>query len=1765
MNLKFFLLLTLIITLIKSAPDTITITDTVQNYQFSDKTSLILKIQYEGTKKYVHITVKSNSATIYPYIIYCPDKELCDRENAEQLADKLKDQQDLYIKVSSLNNKKTGYLNITSDGASFSGELKYDGAEAIMLKNDDSYNFVSYKKDEKDIFEIINENEEGNNKVYMTISLNSPYSPKITCDGISLSDKFEGFSQGLISTFEKKSRENYKCTVTNTRDGDNFMTFSSRRHYTDYKKAYRVIPNSKSMEGYLKNDDKEECFLVDPEKITDEKSNFAAGIIVFKGSVVLSLKNQYGGVVEEHDVVYNGEYKIEYERGKLLTYLCVNNNDTYHEVIYSLQIIDLFNPIKRSDIYAPQMHGILYRRFTPAKKVVYYYHTKRSSIDNDYTNFYMRIIRGSPEMYILLCEQFPYCEYKIENIAQEKNIQKVKNINNMFHANRLSNTEPGPLSNKQWIFIVACRSSISCIYETLFFDDNDYIILKPYDRFTQFSMSNEFDRYKFEINELDVQKLVVSLNIHSGDAYFHHYKPIEKANVKYLMNKQEIIYESDNVDGLAGEFTYSIRATKNAFYSIEYQKFYKNNNTVILYQGLPYLTTIYISEKANNPNGKDFYLHHFGRYRRQSCYQANFYALNCKVSITRETYNGQKKEILTNGYLGYDTITNNSVSKDPDQSLSIFKYNIKLNEMDNVRPNETEPCMIQISSIQNDYRKGSSFSRDRELLIGENVLYNVLIDKNLKGIRYIFPYTAPEGNILIKFTKENKIPIEINIRYDDKVSPKSKIIVDSENLILSKSEFSNSCPSDDLCRIILDISPKNPSDLDKNDIKFTFVIKTNYNFPNYIKKGLMKLDTIPGNNKKLYYYTDVGYEEEGEISINIERGTPAIYARLYNKNGITEKNPNWMGKIHFPNKDDKDLLISDPYSNKIYYFEKDTLICTNGCFLLITIENTASTLLDEENLLYDISLMARVNNGLNGKNDITEVLLNKYVVGKIFEKNYTSDSLYQYYSFKLTKNTKKILIEFRNSLCNIFVKRGSVMINERDYNYQFSPKGEHNIFEINSDEEFKKDEYFTLAIGTSSAENLLLSLYVFRIRIPEKYDIIPVESDQNILCNYKNVNEFCYFNIYTLSSDKLKNMYVHTFQDNLTNKLNIYMKYVDKNIIDENREDELRTELPNRINSLKKTEDQLNSDYLYTPLSKNKDQYLIIAVNSNNIGIITLLTSFVTLTTQMNMDPSAYQLFYLPSGENINLFFPSLYPFVVHFVSIQGSGKISLNKTNETFELKGNNDILGVLLNFNNKAISVSCKEEFGFYIFFEYRGYDNFDEIEYGTGGEMYYDSITFPLTYYCKIPEKEEDVDIIINMKKYYLIEENNDIQVDDHSFKVKGTVLPYSTILKKKKEYSIQFPWKNAVNGIYDPSLKIIKFHFTKEQLKQETSKDKYIYISIEKSDDNDISEYKTIFTEYSVFPSETYEFVSPYNQYNFGSLKNIDKPKIVYKLKKNLQDDNYMKIEFSANNNNIKFQVAINYTNPDKYDPIKNNPEQKINGKQYLQIKFEEKYNYLYLIVYSIEKPGENEFTFRYVTSNDINKISYYDIYKKEKSIKTEMKNKKLNVYLKKLIKKVGGSELNVNVPVTYYLKAIPSKDTKKVKLETITISNVNSTKSYKIISKGDKDVATFEIKDYPKDQKYDLIVTAITREDSEILYYDMIPNAFDYGVSKLNIIILILVIIIIVVVAFLAIKVYLVSKEKEDYKKQIDQLSFGVGTMADNPSINPSDNVNYNKL
>ena len=54
-----------------------------------------------------------------------------------------------------------------------------------------------------------------------------------------------------------------------------------------------------------------------------------------------------------------------------------------------------------------------------------------------------------------------------------------------------------------------------------------------------------------------------------------------------------------------------------------------------------------------------------------------------------------------------------------------------------------------------------------------------------------------------------------------------------------------------------------------------------------------------------------------------------------------------MSKINLPKANDDDLLIVDDCSHKVLYFEDDTKNCSIiGCFLLITIENTVTRLIE---------------------------------------------------------------------------------------------------------------------------------------------------------------------------------------------------------------------------------------------------------------------------------------------------------------------------------------------------------------------------------------------------------------------------------------------------------------------------------------------------------------------------------------------------------------------------------------------------------------------------------------------------------------------------------------------------------------------------------------------------------------------------------------------------------------------------------------------------
>ena len=1728
----------------------------------NENNKLSIKVKYNGNKKYISLKVQSDE--YFPCILFCKSQKCNNRNDANLVSDKLLISQNLFVEKSDLLNN-FGYFTIYTKEDQFKGTIIIQSTEHIMIQRNESYSFFVEKVDFLNTFEIprfTNENE--NENAVMTFSINTPFKCEFSCiykinnEEINLEDSIH-FEQGYILTFrepEPKKDAKYICNVKN-KEADNFIIFTSKKYNgTNMTQLYNFHPNSKAVEGMLKKGLlDEECYMTVPLKRIDDNANFSLSLTLFKGKAFISLGNSSNKTIKEYRLnSYNNEFSIDYKifYGQN-TYFCVKKEENSTEdVIYSVQLIDLFSDLRRGDFYSPQMHSIFYKRETPGRKVIFFYHTQRNQKKDDFTYFYMRLIRGNAVMYLITCLDFPNCNYNIENVDKIKNDDEIYNVNNIFYGKFPSSNEKSPISSIQNIFIVACKSQRSCIYETLIFNSQDEIRLKPFLRFSKFSKAKEYDVFKFKVDEKKIEKVIVALYSISGDVkltILNENEIRKKITIKrnFFINKQEIIYSS--LQSNIYEFRVMVTAMKNSFYSIEYRIVKEGDNKVQLLQGASYLETIKDEEI------KSIYIMHYTRNRTNSCFQVFFYGLNCKCRIEREQYNSSTKVIIKNNYLGFDIISNNNEIKDEDYKIQLLKYKVKMESMDNIVQYDSIPCMIYISSIDNSYnpkQQTNSSYRDRDLLISENINYNIKINKKNKGMRFVYPHTNRSQNIFIQFNKEDKEELYINIFINNKLIYDKIIISYTRMLILEKVKFSDICSTKDLCKVLLDISPNN--DIGDFEINFSFTLKTEDKTPIYLKKGLMKIDTIPGNSI-IFYYTDIGKDEEGEVIVNFDRGNGRVYGKLVKKT-VEDKNiADWMGFINFPKKKDPDLLSFEIDAKKIIYTSQNTEICNIGCFLLITVENPIDSFMYEK-MLYDISLIVRVTKYELYESQYIEIIPDKFVVGKLYPKE-IGDGIYHYYNFKIPKDTESILIEQQNDIYDIYVKKG-ISIDEKSQKYV--PTGYYNVYEIKkTNETYKKGEYISMKIGINMIYHYFKTTYIFRVRIPEKeIDLIPVNSDQNTFCKYNSSTKMCYYVIFNPGLDT--KFYIHAYQNTLSSNLNLYISIIPEKYIINNDIENINKSLPSKKSN--SSENNLRSDTYVGHI--NKGENILVGVDSNKNGVITLLTSFQKSLKSLNVDSSKYQLIYLDQNDQINLTFPSNDVFMIKFVSIEGSGKIKIgNSIEQQFELKSNHDFFTAITSLNNTPIIIEADYILGFYVFYDYRGDINFEEIEFGTSGQFYYDESKFFLIYYCKIPEKIEDVDIIINIKNYYIKGEKykTDI-VENNKLKAYGMIIEYALIINKKKQPNIN-PNDKPIEGEFDVSLQIMKLKFNKTFIDSIKKNNSYFYITVQ--NDNLNMEFKTILTECSVFPSKINEILAPYNQYYFGNLTSENKTRAIFKLKKNIIGDKFMKIEFSTNNQKVKFAFSEKKFGNDEIKDDKKFEKIEKNGKIYGILQLNDNINELYLYVYSNDNPGPNQFTFKYSTSME-NNFYDFDFNNRKIVCKKNEKEKKLELKIGKVI----SQKLTVKIiPVTYYVRVILSEELNKLKLtpNTITFLNVNTKKVYKKYSNGDENEINMILDDFPNDNKYDIIIIAITQEPIfEMLFYEYIKNPFEYGTISLSRYIYIFIIVgLVVLFIILFLKYYRMNKENTDYKKQIDQLSLVCGTNADNQINNNEPEIGYNAL
>ena len=1698
-------------------------------------------IKLNGELKSGYIKIETNSYYDQgpAYIVFSKENHP-ERSNALLVSDSISSLQNLlYVNKEFIKNNELN-IKIGCHVKSCRYNVTFSNTEYIEIKRDSTYTYLTANENLNNQFKISRSNEEStsikeNQNATMIFSINTPNNyldAKLYCvtsdNKTDMSFLIKNFQKGLIMTFKENDNCEYKKDAyylieVSSKDGD-YIIFNSRS--IDSKTVNTIVPNSPALDSFLKEGIlEEECFVVSPP-VPQPKGFYVINILTFSNPLNITLKDPKTLKAEEIGIVYYEEaIKITYEFGNDRN-LCVKGLSD-KEVIFNMQLTDTNIELLRKDFYSPQINSYIYTRIIQEDSIVFFTHKKYKNYQKQ-LNMNMKLIKGLPEMYFTTCKNFPECKYnvgEIEDYIKEGIFIKPHSVNGMYTYSITPDKDYSIINSNQTLLVVHCKKGDECIFETSFFDESDSLLLKKDSRFSNYLNAQDSNKFTFEVTDRKATKVVFTLYTLSGNTELSLKEGPKGTENDFTMNinKQEFIFTDVSIErSILGKYEFLINAKSNAYYSVEYKIYSRTSlNENILDSGISYLEKIPFNDKKIN-----FYIKH-NRIGKNINFVSTFFGVNCKIKVHRE-----EKEIQPKGTLIQDDIS----FDDKDYNLTRFDYTLKIDEMDNIQ-SVNEDCMVYISSVEMDISSENDY--DKEIVIPENIQQQILLNEKTRGIKFLYPLSETEGNVLLNFIIIQNSPLNVSISYESNKTKYEYYVANSQTILLQKDIIrgENNCnQKNQVCNIIINIIPVNETDL-LEGILFALTAKSKEIIPIYIKKTIMKEDSLSGNEIE-YYYTDIVKDEEGEVIINFDRGNGNIFARIYDKNS-TDKDADWMGRIHLPKPNETDNLKTDPYLKKVLYSKEDSSKCNKGCYLIIGVQNMIHSETENEKFLYDITLMINILSK-NEKNQITSIPIDKYIVHSL-PQNQMLDDYYKYYSLYVPSEGKELIIEFQSELCDMYVKEGNQIPSKKYYDYKFIPNSSGaSIFKIKRKEgSTLKGKIFTFAVGTSKAQVLFTSLYTFRLRLPdENYnELIVVQSDQKAICDISNDNEYCFYMIPLREYHNIDNIYVHAYS-NVISDIVFYFKQIDSKIIDLNNIDEIKKNLPMKNNTNQTSENAFETNYYNVKIyHESISSYLLIGVLSSKKSTIVLQSTFYSYINIIEPNPSSEQLFHISGDKKITLSFPLNNNYFAYINGIQGNGIINILNSNRKYNLKGSKDSLGVAVTLQTKdnfKIEISNKEYFSFYVYYEQRSDQNFDDLEYGTNGQMFYYENDLPIIYYSKVPD-EEEVNFIINIKNYTIKNNSND-EINNDQFTLNALVVSETAILEKKRDKDKNPDPSFMFSGTFDPILNVGVLHFTKKEFDNcKTNGTKYLYVILNKNRENK-NIYSNFETEYSVLPLNSKNYYAPYNQYYFGTyLKNSSN---TYRLKKNDERDKYIRIEFSTNDPNINY--AIN----DKF--IDNNPDNNDNiivsniksfGKNIILIELPEKTNQIYFYVKENGTSIFGDFSLKFISAQKKEDFIDYVIEK----TKIEKSGSGSDLILK--FNPIKNNKTNIIVPSKYFLRIIEKNEIENNEIVTgIGLLKVKPKKIYSIISNNNETELSFKLNNFKSEKSCYFNLIGITNDDSnEYLAYDLLENIID--INRTNIWFIIVIIILGFVLCGLIFLFYFyyrkLKRENDDLKTKVD--------------------------
>ena len=368
-----------------------------------------------------------------------------------------------------------------------------------------------------------------------------------------------------------------------------FVSFSAKTSiYVENTLETTIMPNSQSYYSYLNTKNilaTEECFKIDEEY--EKKNLFKNDEDLVFASVhyytlpirpYLKYNNEYK-LIEEWDSSKNSINIILKKESNIRRQICFKKEDRTPSA-FSLEISYVSKNNKNIDIYSPLTSGFTHMKSLKKNTLAFYTHNSDVHF-NEKLSFFLNPLKGKPEMYIMSCDDYPFCPNEISQLRSDSNVQKATLRDNgiySYSSNTKHEKDLSPYGPKQKLLYVYCPDDTTeeyCQFEILINSNVDQITLSNTKSFYSHLLKDESDLFQILLkkNSPDFEKIQVSIKseqnvelVYISDNMESQYQIIKQGELyEFTPSKNYSIFDKDY------ELLFNVIAKDESDYSIEYR------------------------------------------------------------------------------------------------------------------------------------------------------------------------------------------------------------------------------------------------------------------------------------------------------------------------------------------------------------------------------------------------------------------------------------------------------------------------------------------------------------------------------------------------------------------------------------------------------------------------------------------------------------------------------------------------------------------------------------------------------------------------------------------------------------------------------------------------------------------------------------------------------------------------------------------------------------------------------------------------------------------------------------------------------------------------------------------------------------------------------------------------------------------------------------------------------------------------------------------